>query len=163
VIPVHTLAELVVHLRGEISIAPAPSADALLDLTPPVYATDFSEVRGQEHVKRALEVAAARPPGAGKTLLARALPSVLPAALDLAEALEATKIARRRARSAPPLPDPLTERMPVQQPGSMCRSDSPPCSETPPASATCRRRVASRLPPSAPLQTAADSRSRPHW
>ncbi|HKC74329.1 MAG TPA: YifB family Mg chelatase-like AAA ATPase, partial [Chloroflexota bacterium] len=55
VIPLQTLAELVAHLRGEVAIAPAPSADEVLDLAPPAYATDFAEVRGQEHVKRALE------------------------------------------------------------------------------------------------------------
>lgn len=64
-----------------------------------VYATDFSEVKGHEHIKRAMEVAAAGrhnillsgPPGSGKTMLARRLPSILPE-LSFSEALETTKI-----------------------------------------------------------------------
>jgi len=97
VIPVSSLAALFNHLARR-KLIPAytrlPVEDAPL-FTP----TDFSEVKGQEHVKRALEVAAAGghnvimvgPPGAGKTLLARALPGILPK-MSIDEALDVTRI-----------------------------------------------------------------------
>ncbi len=97
VIPVKTLADLYNHLAGRHLIQPfQPSEDQPAPLFVP---TDFSEIKGQEHVKRALEVAAAGghnvlmvgSPGAGKTLLARALPGILPE-MSLEESLEVTKI-----------------------------------------------------------------------
>jgi magnesium chelatase family protein len=99
IVPVSNLAELVGHLQHLNPILPyAEDLDSDL-LDQPRYGTDFRDVKGQEHVKRALEVAAAGshcvlmggPPGAGKTLMARALPSVLPK-LTIEEALEITKI-----------------------------------------------------------------------
>ncbi len=98
VLAVGSLLELVQHLTGERPITPCAAA-APPEITEPPAAADLAEVRGQEHAKRALEVAAAGghnalmvgPPGAGKTLLARCLPSILPP-LSLDEALEVTKI-----------------------------------------------------------------------
>jgi len=99
VIPVDHLASLAGHLRGLSPIPPYQSTLNFDEGDEPPYATDFQEVKGQEHVKRALEVAAAGghnvlmigPPGAGKTLLARSTPSILPR-LTLEEALDITRI-----------------------------------------------------------------------
>jgi magnesium chelatase family protein len=97
VIPASTLNALYDHLTGMVPISPAePPAH---DPSEVVVETDFSEIKGQEHVKRALEVAAAGghnllmigPPGAGKTLMARALPSILPA-MTIDESLDVTRI-----------------------------------------------------------------------
>lgn len=97
VYPVKTLAHLYEHLAGRHLI---DMYQASTDTFEPFFApTDFSEIKGQEHVKRALEVAAAGghnvlmigSPGAGKTLLARALPGILPD-MSIEESLEVTRI-----------------------------------------------------------------------
>jgi magnesium chelatase family protein len=98
VIPVASLASLVGHLHGYAPIAPFRGLSAPDD-SPVLYPVDFRDVKGQEHVKRALEVAGAGghnvllsgPPGAGKTLLARAVPSILPP-MTFEESLVVTKI-----------------------------------------------------------------------
>lgn len=99
VYPVDTLIDAVRVLDDPDSVEPAKLDPATLMPEHPTYEADFSDVKGQANVKRALEVAAAGghnvlmigPPGSGKTMLARRLPSVLPP-MTIAEALETTKI-----------------------------------------------------------------------
>lgn len=98
ILPINSLSELTRHLnRDECISYYVPEAE--LQNTSIMAATDLADIKGQEHVKRGLEVAAAGghnflmsgPPGSGKTLIARSLPSILPK-MSRAEALEVTKI-----------------------------------------------------------------------
>lgn len=96
IVPVKTVTELISHLRGENRL-PSISSGSL-----PVrhsYSLDFADVKGQENVKRMLEIAAAGghnvlivgPPGAGKSMMARRLPSILPD-MSREEMMQSTEI-----------------------------------------------------------------------
>ena len=121
VLPFKSLTELVSYFRGEIA-APEIRGDGTreYELVPPP-GIDLAEIKGQEHVKRAIEVAAAGghnmimvgPPGSGKTLLSRSLPAILPA-MNMEEALEVTKI--YSVSSLLPADTPLIRQRPFRAP-----------------------------------------------
>jgi len=98
-VPVSTLYEVVQYLKGDLQITPLDYDPAEIFSQQQHFEEDFQDVKGQEHVKRALEVAAAGshnllmlgPPGSGKTMLARRMSIILPR-LSFDEALECTKI-----------------------------------------------------------------------
>lgn len=95
---VETLTEAVELLNGATYLKPVPLEDASA-YRPPDYGVDFSDVKGQRHAVRALEISAAGghnllmvgPPGSGKTMLARRLPTILPP-LNRSESIEVTRV-----------------------------------------------------------------------
>ncbi len=99
VYPVETLKQVVAFLKGEIDIAPNDNKTFESALKEHNFKHDFAYVKGQASAKRAMEIAAAGghnimligPPGAGKTMLAKCFPSILPD-LTFEESLEVTKI-----------------------------------------------------------------------
>lgn len=99
VLPANHLIDVIKHLTGEKSITPLVSNTDCFFQQSSQYHMDLSEVKGQENVKRALEVAAAGahnllmigPPGSGKTMIAQRLPTILPN-MTMEESLQVTKI-----------------------------------------------------------------------
>jgi magnesium chelatase family protein len=121
VIPVESLSQAVAFFAGEVELHPAPSRLEQLFEQFSIYDVDFGDVRGQETAKRAMTLAAAAnhnmimvgPPGSGKTMLAKRIPTILPQ-LSAGESIETTRI--YSALGQLPAGQPLLARRPFRSP-----------------------------------------------
>ncbi|MBM4003462.1 MAG: YifB family Mg chelatase-like AAA ATPase [Planctomycetes bacterium] len=121
IVAVSSLSQAVAFFAGEMDLEPTPSQLAELFQEHSSYEDDFSDVRGQEMAKRAITVAAAGahnllmlgPPGSGKTMLAKRVPSILPP-LTPAESIETTRIYSAMGRLLPG--QPLMAKRPFRSP-----------------------------------------------
>jgi len=119
VYPVENLRQLVAFMNRDLELKPLESAK--IDLTVEEFDVDFSEVKGQKQAKRALEISAAGmhnvlmkgPPGSGKSMLAKRLPTILPQ-MTVEEAIEVTKIYSAVGLLNPD--DPLIKQRPFRSP-----------------------------------------------